>query len=111
VRHPQDAVVRFDDDGSEAAAPATTALIMAAAAHRAALAAAACHAVADETARRIDAEVAATRRRWRAVRDRWIPYLQEALHRAELDLEELEHAEGVRVRWVAGLGRGTERDR
>jgi hypothetical protein len=45
--------------------------------------------------------VAATGHRLRAVEDRWIPRLPEALRRTELDLEELEHAEGVCLRWAA----------
>jgi len=100
--YPQEAAVRCGRPAPDAAPAGTTALVEAAAAYRDALQAAARHAVADETARRLDAEVAATGRRLRAVEDRWIPRLRAALHRTELDLEELDHAEGIRLRWAAG---------
>jgi V/A-type H+/Na+-transporting ATPase subunit D len=102
VRHPRQATVRCGLPGAGAATAGTAALVEATAAYRAALDAAAPHAVAEETARRLDAEVAATRHRLRAVEDRWIPRLRTALRRSELDLEELEHAEGIRLRWAAG---------
>ena len=44
----------------------------------------------------IEAETAATRYRLRAVRDRWIPRLQEALTQVEFVLEEQERADGAR---------------
>jgi V/A-type H+-transporting ATPase subunit D len=102
VRHPLGATVRCGRPGTDAATAGTAAVVEAAAAHRAALEAAAHHAVAEEAARRLDAEVAATGHRLRAVEDRWIPRLRAALHRAELDLEELDHTEGIRLRWAAG---------
>lgn len=63
------------------------------------------HAVAREATRRIDAEVAVTRLRVRALRRHWLPELRAALARVELELEELERAEGVRRRCVRS---GTE---
>ena len=70
----------------------------AAAAAREALDAAARHAAGAATLRILDAEIAATRRRVRAVQNRWIPRLTEALAEIELALEEQEHADGVRMR-------------
>ena len=102
VRHPLEVAVRCGRLAPDAATVGTAALVEAATAYRNALGAAARHAVADETARRLDAEVEATGRRLRAIEDRWIPRLRTALHRAELDLEELDHAEGIRLRWAAG---------
>lgn len=67
-------------------------------AHAAALAAAAAHAAAIAAVRVIGAETAATRYRLRAVRDRWIPRLQEALAQVEFSLEEQERADGARLR-------------
>jgi V/A-type H+-transporting ATPase subunit D len=102
VRHPSEAAVRCGRPAPDAATVGTAALVEAAAAYRDALGAAVRHAVAEETARRLDTEVEATGRRLRAIEDRWIPRLRTALHRAELDLEELDHAEGIRLRWAAG---------
>ncbi len=102
VRYPQDAVVQCGPPSPDAPPVHTAALVEAATAYRDALQAAAHHAVAEETVRRLDAEVAATGRRLRAVQDRWIPRLRTALHRTELDLEELDHAEGIRLRWAVG---------
>ncbi|MGZ4505971.1 MAG: V-type ATP synthase subunit D [Blastococcus sp.] len=105
VRHPREAVVRSAAPAPTAATPGNTALVVAADAYRAALAAGATHAVVAEAVRRIDAEVLATRRRLRAVQDRWIPRLAEALHDVEAGLEELELAEGGRLRWAARRAR------
>lgn len=67
-------------------------------AHAAALAAAVRHAAALAALRVVGAETAATRYRLRAVRDRWIPRLQEALAQVEFSLEEQERADGARLR-------------
>jgi len=102
VHHPRDAVLRGGERPATAATPGSTALVVAVGVCRTALEAAARHAVAAEAVRRIDAEVGGTRRRLRAVQDRWIPRLQAALHEVELELEEAEHDEGIRLRWAAG---------
>jgi V/A-type H+-transporting ATPase subunit D len=81
---------------------------MATGAYRTALEAAARHAVVDAAVRRIDAEVLATRRRLRAVQNRWIPRLVEALREADAGLEELELAEGGRLRWAARRKKGAD---
>ncbi|MGC9669785.1 V-type ATP synthase subunit D [Planosporangium sp. 12N6] len=81
--------------------PGTVALDQAIAAHRAALQAAVAHAAATESCRVIDAEVAETRRRVRALGDRWIPRLTEALAALDQRLEETERAEQIRMRWAA----------
>lgn len=101
VHHPREATVRGGAADATAATPGNTALVLAAGAAGTALQAAARHAVVDAAVRRIDAEVLATRRRLRAVQDRWIPRLTEALHQVDGDLEELELAEGGRLRWAA----------
>lgn len=101
VPHPREAAVRAALPASTAAAPGNTALVLAAEAYRSALEAAARHAVVDAAVRRIDAEVLATRRRLRAVQNRWIPRLVEALREVDAGLEELELAEGGRLRWAA----------
>jgi V/A-type H+/Na+-transporting ATPase subunit D len=67
-------------------------------AHRAALAAAADHAAAAAAVRIVDAEVRATRYRLRAVQDRWIPRLEQALADITFALEEQERSDGARLR-------------
>ena len=63
--------------------------------------AAVAHAAAEAAVRVLEAEEVATRRRLRAIEDRWMPRLQEALTQIQLGLEEQEHAEGVQLRWAA----------
>jgi V/A-type H+/Na+-transporting ATPase subunit D len=58
--------------------------------------AAARHAAARTALDRISTEITATRQRVRALQRHWIPALEQALTRAEFDLEEHELAEGVR---------------
>jgi V/A-type H+-transporting ATPase subunit D len=71
-------------------------------AHRAALEAAARHAAATAAVRMVDDEVRATRYRLRAVRDRWIPRLEQALAETTFTIEELERADAARLRLAAG---------
>ncbi len=90
-------------DGTECVVPGPAtwdgpALAAARQAHAAALAAAVRHAAASAAVSVIEAETAATRYRLRAVRDRWIPRLQEALTQVEFVLEEQERADGARLR-------------
>jgi V/A-type H+-transporting ATPase subunit D len=75
-------------------------------AHRVALAAAVRHAAAAEALRVLEAETVATRYRLRAVRDRWIPRLEQALAEVTFAIEELERADAARLRLAA-----TARDR
>jgi V/A-type H+/Na+-transporting ATPase subunit D len=70
-------------------------------AHRAVLAAAVRHAAAAEAFRVLEAETVATRYRLRAVRDRWIPRLEQALAEVTFALEELERADAARLRLAA----------
>jgi V/A-type H+/Na+-transporting ATPase subunit D len=69
--------------------------------HRSALAAAAQHAAASAALRAVDSEVRATRYRLRAVRDRWIPGLEQALAEVTFTIEELERADAARLRLAA----------
>lgn len=78
-------------DGNAAVAPA-------AAAFRAALLAGARCAAAEEAVRRLDLEVALTKRRLRALDKRWVPWLQAALQERELVLEQTEQEDGIRAR-------------
>jgi len=54
----------------------------------------------------VEREMAATRRRLRAIQDRWMPRLEEAGRAVAEALEEQEREEGMRMRWAAErLGR------
>jgi V/A-type H+-transporting ATPase subunit D len=70
-------------------------------AHRTALMAAMRHAAASEALRVIEAEALATRYRLRAVKDRWIPRLEQALAEVSLAIEEQERADAARLRLAA----------
>ena len=67
-------------------------------AHRAALDAAVQHAAAAAALRILEDETAVTRYRLRAVRDRWIPRLEQALAEVTFEIEELERADAARLR-------------
>jgi V/A-type H+-transporting ATPase subunit D len=98
VRYP--ARVTYVATGAPPPAPEHAALTPARAACRAALAAACAHAAATAAARAVDDEVAATRRRVRAIKNRWLPRLAAALADVELGLEEQEREDGARLRRV-----------
>lgn len=76
------------------------------AAHRTALEAAVRLAADEAALRALTTELAATNRRIRALRRRWIPALQRELARVELMLEELDRAEATVRRRAAGARRG-----
>jgi len=73
-------------------------------AHRAALEAAARHGAATAAVRVIDDEVRTTRHRLRAVQDRWIPRLEQALAEVTFTIEELERADAARLRLAQRSG-------
>jgi V/A-type H+-transporting ATPase subunit D len=74
-------------------------------AQRTALEAAVRHAAAAEALRLVEAETLATQRRLRAVRERWIPRLEEALSQVTLALEEQEIADAARLRLASANAR------
>jgi V/A-type H+-transporting ATPase subunit D len=96
VRYPTQ--VRYVPSGVSPPAPEHAALAQARDASRTALAAACAHAVATTAARIMDEEVTATRRRIRAIKNRWRPRLTAALADIELVLEEQEREDGARLR-------------
>jgi V/A-type H+-transporting ATPase subunit D len=49
------------------------------------------------------AELTHTRTRQRAIDNRWIPQLENALRILEMQLDELDREENVRVRWAANM--------
>jgi V/A-type H+-transporting ATPase subunit D len=78
-------------------------------AHRAALAAAVQHAAAAEAARILGEETALTGYRLRAVRDRWIPRLEQALEQVSFAIEEQERADAARLRRAVDQDAGRTR--
>ncbi|ETK32834.1 V-type ATP synthase subunit D [Microbispora sp. ATCC PTA-5024] len=86
--------------------PLTAALAPAVDACRAALRAAVEYAAAREAERIVSAQETATGRRIHALRDHVLPRLEAALAAVELSLDELERADGARVRRAVG-NRGT----
>lgn len=77
-------------------------------AYRRSLEAAATHAATGAAVRRLDAALAATRRRRRAIEQRLEPGLEAALHELDLHLDELDREEAVRVR-IATSSKGATR--
>lgn len=71
-------------------------------AHQVALKAAARSAAASAALRIMEAETSATRLRLRAVKDRWIPLLEQARAEVALAIDEQERADGARLRLAAG---------
>ena len=78
-------------------------LVEAGAAYRRAVEAAADHAAAQAAVQIIEAELAATGRRARAISDRWLPRLEAWLAAVTRELDEAEREEAFRLRW-AGSG-------
>ena len=76
-------------------------------AHCAALAAAARHAAATASVRMVDEEVRVTRYRLRAIQDRWIPGLEQALADVTFAIEELERADAARLRLASAHARSS----
>lgn len=101
VRYPDSATCQVPSEPSGRPVSATAAAPLAAAAYQDALAAGVAHAVAHAAAQVVAAEVVTTRGRLRAIEDRWVPELETALHTLDGTLDELERAEGVRLRWAA----------
>ena len=98
LSYPDEAACRLS--GDPPVASANPALGPAVTANRRALEAAVEHAAADYALARVTAELATTRRRRRALTERWIPELERTLASVESRLEELEREEHVRVRWA-----------
>jgi V/A-type H+-transporting ATPase subunit D len=100
VSYPADARLADSAPWPGAATPLTgnAAVAPARQAFEAALLAAVRAAAADEAVRRVEAEIAVTRRRLRALEKRWLPSLQDALSRLDESLEQAEQEEGMRLR-------------
>lgn len=100
--------------GSAAAPPGNAAIPAAQSAFESALLAGVRLAVAEEAVRLIDAEVALTRRRVRALEKRWLPSLRASLTTIERSLEQVEQDDASRLRRAVRtttFGNGSRRDR
>jgi len=106
VRHPAAVTVTSPGPGSWTGATLTAATQ----AHQAALEAAARSAAASAAVRIMEAETTTTRQRLRAVRDRWIPVLEEARDLLALAIDEQERADGARLRLAARNSRAAGAD-
>ena len=78
-------------------------------AHHRALEAATTHAATRTALARLDAELSTTRRRRRAIADRLVPRLEDDLRALELDLDEQDREEALRVRLAGGRQAFTRR--
>ncbi|MDH6447697.1 MULTISPECIES: V-type ATP synthase subunit D [unclassified Streptomyces] len=103
VRHPRAATCAVPEPDPDEPAPANTALVHAEAGYADAVRAGAEYAAAAAAARAVGDELLATRRRVRALRRHWIPRLEAALARVDAGLEQNEHEDAVRRKWVADL--------
>jgi V/A-type H+-transporting ATPase subunit D len=97
LSYPEDAALA-EPDANVAVRSGNAAIVPAATAFRAALLSGARAAAADEAVRRLEAEIAVTRRRARALDKRWLPWLRDALAALELTLEQGEQEDGMRLR-------------
>jgi V/A-type H+/Na+-transporting ATPase subunit D len=102
VHYPAEATVTLPEPSADSPLAGNAALVVARECHRRALQAAVLHAAVQAAVRVLEAEERSTRRRLRAIRDRWTPQLQQALAEVQLKLEEDEHADEVRLRWASG---------
>jgi V/A-type H+-transporting ATPase subunit D len=99
VRHPASATCLPPAGPGPWAGPA---LAEAGRAHQRALDAAVAHAAATAALRILEAEAASTRYRLRAIKDRWIPRLEQARAEVAFAIDEQERADGARLRLAAG---------
>lgn len=83
--------------GTAPAPTSTAAIVPTAAAYRAALVAGGQHAAATAALHRLEAELATTRRRRRAIQERLQPRLEAQLHRLDVDLDERDRDAAVRI--------------
>ena len=102
VHYPAEGTCTLPEPAADSPPMGNAAMVTVRECHRRALEAAVQHAAVEAAGRVLEAEERATRRRLRAIEERWIPRLQQALAEVQLKLEEEEHADGVRLRWASG---------
>jgi V/A-type H+-transporting ATPase subunit D len=96
LRYPAEADCETPQASAADREPGSAALVEAAGAYRESLRAAAAYGAADAACRVIEAEIGQTRRRLRAITDRWIPRLESRLSRLRQELDETEREETFR---------------
>ncbi len=106
VRYPTEAVCRIPSASVADRGPGSAAMVEAGVAFEDALRAATEYAAIDTARRIVEADITVTRRRLRAISDRWVPRLEEALRELSRELDENERAETFRLRWAAAGGAG-----
>jgi V/A-type H+-transporting ATPase subunit D len=104
--YPSDVEIRIPPTPDLVAPGGSAALPFAASAHGRAVEAGAQHAAARLALERVEAELATTIRRLRALERRWIPAHEQALAALTLALDEGEREDAVRARWFAEQGAG-----
>jgi vacuolar-type H+-ATPase subunit D/Vma8 len=102
VLHPDRAIITTPDFSGTERAALNSAMGPSRDAHVRALEAAARHAVAESALRAVQAELAITQRRLRAIERHRLPTLNAELHSLELRLDEVEREERLVTRWSAG---------
>jgi V/A-type H+-transporting ATPase subunit D len=105
VRYPSAVTCDFPADSSMNRVPGTATVVEAQRAFQCAVLAAVETATAQAAVATVDEDVAATRRRLRAINDRWLPRLESALATRNHDLDENEREENFRIRWAADHAR------
>lgn len=110
VHYPAEAICTVPDASPDAPPAGNAALFVARDCYRRLLQAAVQQAAIETAVRILETQETATRRRLRAIEDRWIPRLQGALAELQFKLDEEEHTDGVRLRWAAGNPTGAARD-
>lgn len=105
VRYPSSATCVIPEPSDSGFTPDNAALRRAVPGAQRAVRAGVDHAVASAARAAVVAEIASTRRQLRALRERWIPRLQDAHRSLLVALEDQEHDEDVRLRWAADSSR------
>jgi vacuolar-type H+-ATPase subunit D/Vma8 len=106
VRYPAHAAVTYPEEPVRAG---SSALVFATQAHRRALDAATRHAAATRAVASLTQELMHTRARQRAIENRLVPRLTEALRSLEARLDEFDREENLRLHWAAHRTVGGER--
>jgi V/A-type H+/Na+-transporting ATPase subunit D len=106
VVYPSDAEVRLPPTPDLIAPGGSSALPIAASAYGRAVEAGARFAAARSALDLVEAELAATTRRLRALERRWIPAHEQTLAALALELDETEREDAVRTRWFVELQAG-----
>lgn len=101
VHYPAEGTCTLPEPAADSPPMGNAAMVTVRECHRRALQAAVQLAAVEAASRILEAEERATRRRLRAIQERWIPRLRQTLAEVRLMLEEEEHADGVRLRWAS----------